>query len=465
MMDDFLKEIYIECFKQWILFQEIKGCRIQLSEDNAIDIYTRYTQSSIHFYDMNIIEISTTHLQTNQIEFYLHFQFKTIIHALELFHEMIETILKIIEKPSLKVLLSCTGGLTTGYFADRINEVVDLLGLDIEVSAVSYNYLYEVGQDYDIIMLAPQISYMYAKTCEILKNQIVVKIPPKIFAKYDVAEMIDLIQESQYSHKVKSIEHHKPLKMNHMPYSGKKILCLGLIRNSSRVHIAYRLYDEKNRVIENNEIIKSKLSLQDCYDVIDSMLVQYPDIEMIGFASPGIIYVGCVKCMSLEGLKELDLDRDFRNKYSQKFVFVNDVNSIAQGYYLLQDKYSTISFIFQPISTFAGSAHIVNDHLLMGRHHVSGEVQFLPLSYSDNVIKLHKTPEGALEAMAKTIATIIGTIDPELIVVACFLLTNKEELIKEVEKYVPLAYIPDIEIVDYLQEYMLVGTWTLTCQG
>lgn len=42
--------------------------------------------------------------------------------------------------------------------------------LDIEVHAISYNHLYAGVHDYDMIMLAPQISYMNVKMCKILKN-------------------------------------------------------------------------------------------------------------------------------------------------------------------------------------------------------------------------------------------------------------------------------------------------------
>ena len=39
----------------------------------------------------------------------------------------IETIQKLIKKPVVKVLLCCSGGLTTGYFAQKINEAASLL--------------------------------------------------------------------------------------------------------------------------------------------------------------------------------------------------------------------------------------------------------------------------------------------------------------------------------------------------
>ena len=50
------------------------------------------------------------------------------------------------------------------------------------------------------------------------------------------------------------------------------------------------------------------------------------------------------------------------------------------------------------------------------------------------------------------------------IVICCFLITNIEELKKEVAKYIPKDYIPEIVLIDYLQEYMLLGTLLLCHQ-
>ena len=276
-MDKFLADIYLECFKIWILSQGNEQCRISLHDDKTIKIMTQYSESTICFYPNQIVEFNVTNKFKNEVELYLHFQFKNMKHTRKLFNEMYETIQKLIKKPVVKVLLCCSGGLTTGYFAQKINEAASLLSINIEVDAIAYDYLYEVGDGYDVIMLAPQISYLYAKANAILKNKIVLKIPSVIFAKYDVKEMISFIEEERINHKIIIDQNHKPLPVKNKKHTDKKILCMTLIRNSNRVHIVYRLYDGRNKILENNEIIKPTFKLQDFYDVIDSELahIQY----------------------------------------------------------------------------------------------------------------------------------------------------------------------------------------------
>lgn len=464
-MDEFLKEIYIEVFKQWILLQQKENIQLSMSDNKEIiTIKNKYSESTICFYAMSIVEFNVRNVYKDEIEFYLHFQIKNMKHAVELFNEMLASINQLKNKPPLKVVMSCTGGLTTGYFASRMNEVIKLLNMDIVVDAISYSNLYKVGDEYDMILLAPQISFMYAKTREILKNQIVLNIPPAIFAKYDVKKMLSFIEEERTSKKVSIANNDKPLKAKEMKNFGVKTLCLALIRNSKRVHIIYRLYDEENNSLVNNEIIKPTLTIQDYYDVIDSMLVLYPDIEKIGLCTPGIIRDGWIRSMGINGLQEINIEQDFTSKYKQTFSFCNDANTITLGYYSSQDNCSSLSFIFQPVTSFSGMGHIVNDQLIVGYHHIAGEVQYLPLAYSKNVLELHHTPEGALEAMAKTIVSVIGFIDPEVIVICCFMITDIEELKKEIEKSIPKEYIPEIISIDYLQEYMLLGTLLLCHQ-
>ena len=93
-MDEFLRDIHTMIFKEWVLMQDQANYKIYLDShnENIIVIETNYSYSEVTFNTMNIIELSVTNTFTNEIEFYLHFQMKTMKHAIELFHEMLESI-------------------------------------------------------------------------------------------------------------------------------------------------------------------------------------------------------------------------------------------------------------------------------------------------------------------------------------------------------------------------------------
>ena len=466
-MDEFLRDIHTMIFKEWVLMQDQANYKIRLDSHNAniIVIETNYSYSEVTFNTMNIIELSVTNTFTNEIEFYLHFQMKTMKHAIELFHEMLESIHKLIHRPITKILLSCSGGMTTSFFAEKMNEAAKLLYLNFEVSAIGYNQLYNVGGDYDVIMLAPQISYMHAKVQEILKEQVVIKIPPQVFAKYDVGKTLGIIRDAMDQRKASQIEPTAPISLFKAVHNDVKILTLSLFRNSNRVHIAYRVYGEQNDILLDNEIIKSNVVIQDIFDVLDTVFLKYKDLNVIGISTPGIINDGVVSSSNVNGFGDIDLYNILTQRYQQSFIITNDVNTAAVGYYASQDRYSSITFLFQPTSFYAGAGTIINGQLIKGRLHLAGEVQYLPLNLSNDKLILNKTPEGAIELVAKTILSIISVISPDAIILSCVLIPQVHELKKELERYVPAQYVPDIIKVEDIQEYILLGLMILCARS
>lgn len=462
LMDEFLRDIHMMIFKKWVLYQTSSDYDIFQDPDDpdVIVIKTDYSYSEISFNPLNIIELSVTNTATNNVEFYLHFQMNTLKHALELFEEMIDSIKKLINKPVTKVLLSCTGGLTTGFFAQRLNEINQLLSLDYVFVAVPYRDLFTVGQNYDIILLAPQISFEYAMVKKILKGKQVMRIPNLVFAKYDAGAIFRMIENRPKEKEIQSVQH-APLTLEGIKGGHVPVLVIAIIQTGERVYIDYRVYDQDNAILYDNEIIKYKIAVADIYDTIDTVLARFPQIELIGISMPGIIYNGRVS-LTLHGLDDFDLVAHLRERYQQKFVVENDVNCIAVGYYASQKKYESLSFILQPKAGYAsGVGSIFNGQLIRGVHHIAGEVQYAPTSRHEKTIEISKTPEGSLELMGETCASVISILDPELILVSCELLVNEEVIKKEIERYMPEKYIPEVKLLDNLREYNLIGQMIL----
>lgn len=464
-MDEFLMDIHTLIYKKWILMQKSDEYDLGLKphHEDTIIIETDYCYGEIVFNAMNIIELSVMNTYSNEAEFYLHFQMKTMKHAIELFYEMLTCIKKLVTQPVMRILLSCSGGMTTSYFAQKMNQAAQLLFMNYEADAVGYNNLFNIGHKYDVILLAPQISYMHAKVQEIFKNQIVLQIPPQVFAKYDVGKTLFLIKEAQnkmHPHYVKE----KPLPVQTDIHCHIYILSLSIFRNSERIHIAYRLYGHNNRIYLNKEIIKTQLSIKDLYDIIDTVIIQYPQIKMIGISIPGIINNGCVTSTNIPGFDDINLKSLLSSRYHQTIILGNDVNTAAVGYYASQNAHSSLAFIFQPIRYYAGAGIIINGQLWVGQHHLAGEVQYLPMKLSDNYMNLNQTPEGCLQIVSQMIASIVAIISPEVIALSCELIPHIDDLKKELLQYLPPLYIPEIVKIDNALEYTILGQMILCLQ-
>lgn len=427
---------------------------------------TSYCRGEVTFFPMDIIQLSVLNLVSDRHEFYLHFQMHTLEHAKKLLEEMLESVRELTVKPPVRVLLCCTSGLTTGFFAEKLNESAKLLKLTYEFSAVSYGNLYHVAAKYDVILLAPQISYIWENAQKILSNKKIFKIPPKDFATYDVRALLTKLEAILLPAPIqdRQVPRQLPLKQQMKPHTN--ILSIALILQDQYYLFTSRIYNKDNEVIYDEVRIKPRISLEDLYDLCDMAFALYPDIQIVGVSMPGIINDGRLTLIH-QGFFECDMAESLSKKYSRKFILGNDANCIAVGYYASQDRYRSLSLLFHPaIGSFAGVGSIHNGQLIEGYKHVAGEAQYLPIDsmagdQNRDRLSLWRTPEGALNCVSKTMASIISILGPDVLLLSCRLIVRTDELMEQIEKYVPRQYIPEIIRLDDVKDYMLLGQMIL----
>lgn len=451
-MDKFLRDIYISVFKQWILYYTSDDYHIYEKDSQVIAIETAYGRGEVTFSDLGIIELRVINKIDNTAVFYLHFQMRNFKHATELFEEMLETLNGLVVKPKIKVLLSCSSGFTTGFFAEKLNEAAKLLESDYIFDARAYSELFDDAKDFDVILLAPQISYMQPKIMDVLSDKLVLCIPSTMFAGYDVKATFEFIEDELLNHKQKENSSFLPdleLSLQHE----EKILCIALIRMKNHVRIAYRVYDKDNQIVLDDEMLKCQVSLRDVSNLIHLILLEQPDISIINISKPGHADLD----LALLG-SHRDIKNYLSHRFKQAIMITNDANDIALGYYACQNQISSLSFVFQPMIGHNGSVGSVYDgKLIKGKHNVAGEILFSPIRYSNGYDEIKKTPEGAIEWATKNILALISVLGPELILISSPLISNVEELKEEVRKYIPDVYLPEIVKIEGLKEYLLVG--------
>ena len=91
-------------FKQKILSKKFDEGKI-FEVDDGIEIKTSYAVGKINFYELDvlIVEMSVVNLADDENKFYLHFELRDLNHAEELFEEMIQTLIDLKNKQSLKI--------------------------------------------------------------------------------------------------------------------------------------------------------------------------------------------------------------------------------------------------------------------------------------------------------------------------------------------------------------------------
>lgn len=436
------REMYDQ-FKSWILEQKDSAYRIEVVNEDAIDCVTDDATAHVQFFHLEyeIVSFTIDSPKSEEPLFFLHFELQDMDHAKELFVQMIQSLKKAGENVKVKVLLSCTSGFTTSYFADRLNTAADTLSLDYSFSAVSYTDLFEAAQDQDVILLAPQIGYLLKKARKVLKDQIVLQIPADVFASYNVTKVFDLIRE-QLAEKEKKEEVVEDI---HDPEWDSCIGIAAIVRRGGRYEIHFRGAD-KEAPLDRSLVVKETLDLHDIEDVLDVMMIRYPQIKALAIVAPGVVEDGRLTLPAAK-INNLDLAEELTKRYKRRVVILNDANAAALGYYANNRECGNLLTYYHPVGNAVGDAGIVIDgNLVIGRKDIAGEcAAYLKLlNFSEDRFDLARTPEGISELVAKIVLPMICTFGPDTLALYCDLLTDPQELKNYLNRYLDEKFIPEI---------------------
>lgn len=199
-MDLFLVDSNRELFYLWASKYNALLYTQETNTVKRIYMETKDFISKINFWQSGIVEEEVTDKKKQEIIFYLHYQFQNFLQAKHMFEEMMNFVIHSKKQRTYKVLLCCSGGLTTTLFANGLQQYAQLSKRNITFDAIGYAGVYEVANQYDMILLAPQVAYLEASTKAIV-NTSVCCIQPTVFATNDydktLSMVINKIQEEE----------------------------------------------------------------------------------------------------------------------------------------------------------------------------------------------------------------------------------------------------------------------------
>lgn len=176
---------------------------------NHIYFSGKNRRGTISFYEGYIIELSVENSQTGESVFYIHFAIEDIQETKEnirIFFQFLQREGEKVEKLDLtairqvkpvKLLISCSCGITSSYFAFLMQQALNQAGTEIRADAVSFTDVDRVQEQYDYILLAPQIRYMLPKFRERYGDK-VLGIDLADFASRNVNRVLNLIVKREY---------------------------------------------------------------------------------------------------------------------------------------------------------------------------------------------------------------------------------------------------------------------------
>jgi PTS system cellobiose-specific IIB component len=95
----------------------------------------------------------------------------------------------------IKVLFICAGGISTSFLEQNTKKAFKDKGLDVDIRARSATELDNYIDDVDIVLLAPQVSYMKQDIIEMCEqhHKPFIEIPMSTYGRMDGKKVRDMI--------------------------------------------------------------------------------------------------------------------------------------------------------------------------------------------------------------------------------------------------------------------------------
>ena len=436
-----------------------EGFTLVRTGEDEITAENEYACGAVRIYHLeeDIVEMQLIRRSDDTNVFFLHFELKDDEHARELAEEFIDCLMKQKDSRRTRILLSCTSGFTTSFFAEKLSEAAKTLALEYDFDAVSYPLLHTKGFDYDVILLAPQIGYQLKKVSEVFASKTVMTIPAQVFASYNTGEMIRLIGVELEKAK-QTAETKAAARVLRDIENNACIFIINMTHDPKESRYICRLYDKGEIVYERN-LIKNKHYARDLTDILDTSfrnLQKKYKVDCVSISIPNrLILHGSLQKIDYAGMSDY-----LSSQYGLPVIVESNTNAVAYGFYASQDKYDTVVYHSQPRGSLGGGQGTVfRGHPLDGAHRMAGEIGVLAKKLLGEGNKDECAPiEQIKDTLITWLLVSIASVDPDVILIRSDLTPDMEELRTELKKYVLDEEMPELIHIRDVREYAALGT-------
>lgn len=480
-------------YRDWVASRKIKGCQIEVLDDEHIALKTDGAEAAVNFYrfdDMpEVVELTVMENGSENPIFFLHFELEDLDRAKELFNEMKEVLLKASKSSTKHILLCCTVGMTTSMFAAKLTEVAKTLSLDYTFEAKGLDDAKRQGGRYDAVMLAPQVGFRRPEVAEAFPKAVVFEIPAQIFARFDAAGALRMLlrlmgDDSLSSPDATNLRFLRDM-FGSVTMPSLAVLIITVIYGPRTSTIEWRAFDQ-HKMVASDKVHKPNITFQDVEDVIATLHlkgIDYQNLDAVGIAIPGSVDYGTVT-YSGYGFAGAEIEKPLVEKFGLRVFVDNNANAGAVGCYVSQNTYDSVTLHTQQVGTLiGGQGTICNGHLLRGRRGMAGELgalnwrvrikdrDFPEVAKGDpNVETMYLeeaiawSAEEMLPVLADMLQANIAVAAPDAIYINYDLIDDMNLLRAELAKGLEEECIPDlIHITDY-HEKIFLGELALVLQ-
>ena len=243
-------------------------------------------------------------------------------------------------------------------------------------------------------------------------------------------------------------------------------LCIYAQLSDSVKTLSYVVFDAMAAEVSRGSDQVGTMDANSFTELIDDLMARYPRISTIGIGIPGIAADGVIAEADFSELEGVDLRQILKKRYGVFVRITNEMNYIVYGYnkntgLKTADPVAYLSFAG---GECPGCGIALGDTVISGARGIAGEVKYIfPLDQEGNTVKFNKD-DNMVDAGCRIIKSLIGVIDPEVIVLSGSLIEKKHvaAILSRLQESVPDKYIPELIYRDNLEGDYIRGLLELT---
>ena len=454
-------------FRDRLRTRDLAGCAIVAAGNDHYSVDCAEAHGEVNIYPMGdepeIVEMRLERSSDGEPVFFLHFALEDEGRASALLDEMGEALRELREHQVTRILLCCTSGITTTFFANKLNEAASALSLGYEFSALPFESAVRKGDDFAAVLLAPQVGHLRGRAMAELPGTTVIELPGRVFGAYDAAGALRIVMDALSARPEPNVE------ARGIPrdlVNDRLVLVISVVYGRLESRILYRVYDH-GAIAHEGMVSKRELDLHDIGDVAAAVRVagwRTEDFDAIGVAVPGDVYHWKQRALSVESATH-DLGGILREAFGERLHIENNANAAAVGCLVTQDRFRSLTFHSQPTGHAIGAQGTVLDgHLVRGHHGLAGEMLFA----RGGVATDEDAPwsaDGMTRIVAESLLGTFSAVAPEAFFVASELAADMDALRERLGTVIPPEDMPELVAVDDYQERVALGEYALCLQA
>lgn len=199
-MDQFYISIYESVIYKWVVlnekFYKEKGISFHVDSTDSKRLIFECGEllGEIYFWSVHNIIEETIIDKNKNIIFYLHFRIVNMANTKRFIVDFLNQLLY--SQQPKRIGMSCSCGITTSVFVEKIQKLSEMMNLPYQFEVVPINQITDIYKDFDMILLAPQTSYLVPSIKSKCKEGChIMSIDASIFATSNYQQTLLMIQD------------------------------------------------------------------------------------------------------------------------------------------------------------------------------------------------------------------------------------------------------------------------------